>query len=708
MAQRDRRSFRRRVREAAADPQLRQAIERCHTAYLAARRDGMAGVDFEALREQVREIKRQAIERLPELVAQFRAEAEAVNAVVHLADDATQACRIVVNLARERGVTLAAKSKSVTTEEISLNAALQAAGVTVVETDLGEYICQLAGERPSHFVSPAMHKTREEVAALLSRALGRPVPDDIPSLVECARCALREVFVNAQMGITGANIAIADTGTLVLVTNEGNGRLVSSLPPLHVAVVGIDKVVPSLDEAATILKILARSATGQKITSYTTLITGPSRTSDIEKTTALGAHGPKELHIVLVDNGRSRLREDKALQEALLCIRCGACLYVCPPFRAVGGHAFGHIYTGGIGAIFTAFYHGGDAARDPLSLCAGCRYCVDFCPAGVDVPRLVLALRARLGAPPAKRVFLREVLKEPERLRRLAKVGARVQRPFERPAGMLEVPMLTRFRSLPQLAREPLRSRWTPGDGGERAILYPGCVVEYVYPEMAESARDALAAMGIGMALAEEAVCCGIPAIYAGDEATALALARRTIAAIERAGDGPVITLCPSCDTALTRHFPELLADDAEWRPRAEALAARAHDFSSFLASRAGPSAAGDTRVTYHDSCHLRRAAGVFEEPRALLRAAGYQVVEMEDADACCGFAGSYSFEYPEVSARILQEKLHHIEATGAPVVATDCPGCILQLRGGLHKRGSRVRVSHTAELVAARIGIAS
>jgi len=477
---------------------------------------------------------------------------------------------------------------------------------------------------------------------------------------------------------------------------------------VHVAVVGMDKVVPSLDEAATILKVLARSATGQKLTSYTTFITGPSRTADIEKTATLGAHGPRELHIVLVDNGRSRLRQDEALQEALYCIKCGACMYLCPAFRAVGGHVFGHIYTGGIGAILTAFYHGADAARDPLSLCAGCRTCVEFCPAGIDVPAMALALRAdlpqRSGLSAAKRVLVREVLEDPERQRRLARAGAQAQRPFARGGGMVEVPFLglARFRALPQLAAEPLRARWKQEAAGEDVVLYPGCLAEYVYPEMAESARDTLAAAGLSVALAAEPVCCGIPALYLGDRETAAALARRTIEAVERAGEGPVITICPTCHAALTRHFGELLAGDEAWRARAEGLAARTHDFSSFMWARDVPGRDGAARVTYHDSCHLKRGAGVWTEPRRLLEAAGYDLVEMKGADACCGFAGSYSFDHPEVSARMLEEKLAGIEATGAGLVATDCPGCVLQLRGGLHRRGSAVRVCHTAELVAA------
>ncbi|KPJ64007.1 hypothetical protein AMK68_02575, partial [candidate division KD3-62 bacterium DG_56] len=415
------RDYLRRVRKAAEDPQLRRAMNRAAESYSAARAEGLASVDFDALSQQVRAIKERAIEHLPALIARFRQEAEGVGACVYEAKTAEDARRYIVDLARRQGVTLAVKSKSMATEEIGLNPALEAAGVRSVETDLGEWVVQLAGERPSHMVSPAIHKTREEVAELLSRVTGRHIDPDIPSLVKVARAELRRCFVEAQMGITGANIAIAETGTLVLVTNEGNGRLASSLPPIHVAVVGIEKLVRSLDDAVPILKILARNSTGQTLTSYTTFITGPSRTSDIEKTPVLGVHGPQQLHIVLLDNGRGALRNDPEFRESLYCIRCGACMYLCPAFQVVAGHLFGHIYTGAIGTVLTAWHHGIENAKEPLGLCHGCRYCVDVCPSRIDTPRMVLRLRERIveneGLPLANSAALRGVVRRPERLR---------------------------------------------------------------------------------------------------------------------------------------------------------------------------------------------------------------------------------------------------------------------------------------------------
>jgi len=282
--------------------------------------------------------KQEALERLPELVRQFTAEAQQAGAVVHLASDAVEARSIIGGLAKDNGVTLAVKGKSMATEEIELNGYLENLGLTVVETDLGEWIIQLAHETPSHLIAPAIHKTREEVAELFTRVTGKAIPkDDIPAMVQVAREQLRQYFIDAGMGISGCNIAIADSGTLVLVSNEGNGRLTTTLPPIHVAVLGIEKIVPTIDDATAILKVLARSATGQKQSSYVSFITGPSRTGDIELSLTTGVHGPKQVHIVLIDNGRTGMLNDPEFREALRCIRCAACSNVCPPFQVVGG-----------------------------------------------------------------------------------------------------------------------------------------------------------------------------------------------------------------------------------------------------------------------------------------------------------------------------------------------------------------------------------
>jgi len=704
-----RRARRRQIRQAVRDDYLKLALERSANAYSAARAEAMAGVDFEALQDHIRVIKQRSISKLRELADRFKAEAERVGVVVYEAADAEDADAYVARLAEERGVKLAVKAKSMLTEEIGLNDYLQRRGVKVVETDLGEWIVQLAGEKPSHFTQPAVHKTREQIAELLSRVTGRKVEPDIADLVEVARNELRQAFIEADLGISGANILIAETGTMVIVANEGNDRLVTTLPPIHVAVVGYEKLVETLDDANDILKLLSKSGTGQKMTAYVSFITGPSRTTDIEKTLTLGVHGPKEVHVVLVDNGRMRMLEDEEMREALYCIKCGACLNVCPAYRAVGGHVYGNSYVGGIGAILTAFHRNLDAAEETLELCHGCRLCVDVCPTKIDVPHMTVDLRRRLvarkGLRPASRLLLRGVLRNPDVLRRVVGAMSVLQAPVARRGRILWAPFLPRFRTTPVIAEHPLRQRipaYTAPTGKPRAraALYAGCVADFIYPEIGESAARAMVSGGAEVLFPDEQACCGAPAVYCGDFETAVELAKRNIRALEAGDPGYVVTVCPTCAVVLAEEFPRLLRG-TDWEDRAAALAARVRDFSDFAANvlRVRPSAKA-ARLTYHDPCHQVRGIGGGEAPRKLLAAAGLELVEMPESDVCCGFAGSYSIKLPDVSASILARKIRNIDSVEPEIVVTDCPGCIMQIRGGLEKRGSRVRVCHTAEVL--------
>ena len=379
--------FRREAAVAVADAHLQAALETATGRFRTAREIVLAELpDADRLRDHLKAVRAATIANLAGYLEQFEQNATAAGAHVHWARDAAEASAIVTRLARERGVTLAAKSKSMATEEIHLNDALLAAGVTPVETDLGEWILQLAGEPPYHIIAPAIHKTRDQVAALFVQETGAPLPDDnIPTLTATARRELRQRFLDAGMGISGGNIAVAETGSIVLVTNEGNGRMVTSLPPVHVAVIGIEKVAPTWNDAAAWLALLARSATGQPLSIYTTVITGPARAGDPD--------GPEEVHVILLDNGRSRLL-DTAYEEVLQCIRCGACLNICPVYREAGGHAYASPYSGPIGAVITPLLFGLEnfpALPHASTLCGACQ---DVCPVRIDLPRMLLELRA--------------------------------------------------------------------------------------------------------------------------------------------------------------------------------------------------------------------------------------------------------------------------------------------------------------------------
>src|SRR5258705_1256946 len=349
------------------------------------------------------------------------------------------------------------------TEEIHLNDALEAIGVTPVETDLGEYIIQLAHERPSHIIAPAIHKTKGQVAELFSRELNRPgLAADPEILTKIAREELREKFLQADLGITGVNFAVAETGTVVLVTNEGNGRMVTSLPRVHVAVMGVEKVIPSMTDLAVFLAILAKSATGQKLSVYTTLVQGPRRPGELE--------GPEEFHLVLLDNGRIA-QIAGALRESLYCLRCGACLNVCPVYRQIGGHAYGYTYPGPIGILLTAMLNGPGSVKDLAHASSLCGACADACPVRIDIPKMLIELRREVGdqkiAPWIERVtfkLLAQVLVRPVLYRLAARVGRVLQRPFARGGTIGRLPLFlddwTRTRDLPPVAARTFQERW--------------------------------------------------------------------------------------------------------------------------------------------------------------------------------------------------------------------------------------------------------
>jgi L-lactate dehydrogenase complex protein LldF len=340
---------------------------------------------FERLRDRAREVKRHTIEHLDYYLAQFADQVEQNGGRVYWASTAQEVCQIVVDIAHRSGAQEVVKAKSMIAEEVELSHALEAAGVRTVETDLGEFIIQLAGDRPAHIVAPAIHKTREDVSELFVKHI-HAEPTVVPEqLTAIARRALRDMFQKSGLGVTGANFAVAETGTVVLVENEGNIRMCTTVPRVHVALVGIEKLVPSLSDLGVFLRLLGRSATGQKLTTYTSFLTGPRRP---------GEDGPEEMHVVIVDNGRTKALADPKMREMLYCIRCGACLNTCPVYRKIGGHAYGWVYSGPIGALVTPELAGIGQARElpfASSLCGACR---DVCPVRINIPDLLLHLRS--------------------------------------------------------------------------------------------------------------------------------------------------------------------------------------------------------------------------------------------------------------------------------------------------------------------------
>jgi iron-sulfur cluster protein len=712
--------YKKSIEKALNNPKLSEALHLFGDAYLIARENAFRGLDFEEMRTDLAAIKDEVRIRRKELLADFIRNAEAAGSRVFIAKNTKEANEYVINLAKQKKAKLIAKSKSMVSEEAHLNKALAKEGIRAAETDLGEWIVQLAGQRPSHMVMPAIHMFKEEVATLFSKETGRKISPEIKTLVNVAREELRKEYFDADIGLTGANFLIADTGGIGLVTNEGNARLCATLPKVHVVFAGIHKLVRNMEDAIKITRLLPRNATGQLLTSYITWIRG----------TVPSAGEPKEQHIVLIDGGREALYESKACRDALRCIQCGACANVCPVYQTVGGHVFGSIYISAIGIILTAFYEGLEKAKEITRACIGCRSCTAVCPSKIDLEEIILHLRNQVtkeyGMGVVKNIAFKAVMKNRNLFHNMVRAASKLQRPItqKKDGGdtriIRHLPMhfmakdFTEWRDLPSIAPKSFRDqfkniRQQVDNPKYRVGFFVGCGADFVYPEVGVSLVRILNKLGVEVVFPSEQNCCGIPALYAGDTETGVYLAKQSVKAFSEVEVDYIVSICPTCTMGVKRDFVERLVDDPEWSERAVRVSGKTMDASAFLenvlqASTLLKGNAG-SNVTYHDSCHLKRGNNVWREPRALLEAAGYHLEEMKNSDRCCGFGGTYSFlSHPQIAKQITRDKVETIKNTGTKTVAMDCPGCMIMLKGSIGKADPSIRACHTIELLAEAI----
>ena len=642
--------------------------------------------DFAKGRADLKRRRQANLDRLPELLEQFTERLAAVGGAVHLAKDATEARDIIGQLCWNAGSGLPAgarmvvtKVKSMASEEIELNPYLEGLGIEVVETDLGERMVQLTHTHPSHLIAPAIHLTKEDAAQVFG------TEPTVEAIQQHARDSLRKKFIDATVGISGANMAIAETGTIVLVTNEGNADLTTTLPPVHIALFGIDKLVASLDDAVAVLRMLPRSGTGQIMSSYVNWITGPSRSADIEQSLTIGVHGPREMHCVILDNGREKMLDDPIFRDALTCIRCGACSNACPPFMAVSGHQFGHIYNGPIGLVLTPFHHGLDTADLPNTLCVQCNACQEICPVDIPLPRQILEHR-RAGRKSLRKQALVGVWKKPKVADRLLRAAA---------------PLTGLVPGTPRLAQTPYRDRVHASRvDGEPLTIFASCLADRVWPESAVALERIATAAGFQVGFPKEQWCCGLIAANAGDFAAGAELSGDLTASL-RDSKGLIVTPSASCFGAFTIDAPD-------WGARSdEGVRGRMRDSTRFVLQllESNPKLADakhmSLKIAYHDSCQSLRQLGLKSEPRRVLELAGYEVVDLPDIANCCGFGGTFSLEWPRVADRLAEWKLDAIAKTGCEVIASDNPGCLMHIAAAARKRHMKLRVAHVLELVA-------
>ncbi|MCY3567206.1 MAG: LUD domain-containing protein [Chloroflexi bacterium] len=713
--------FKERYERAVSDPDLRPRLLAFQRSWRQSRDAQVARLEqrtersFDDLRRDFAAVKDSTIERLDDYIDEFRANAEAAGATVVELTTAEEAVEYIAGVCTARGIDLVVKSKSMVSEEIELNDELAERGITAIETDLGEWLLQLAEQRPSHLVMPAIHQKRQYVADILGKELGREFdPDNIPAMVASAREGLRRHYLAAGAGLTGANALVAETGSIMVVTNEGNMRLATSLPDVHFVTAGIEKLIPSWADAERQLQLLPRSATAQTLSTYTTCITG--------------AQPGKEMHIILLDNGRREMRGDDMIGAALRCIRCGACANVCPPYQVVGGHTFGHIYTGAIGLVNTTFHHSIEDAAGPQGLCVSCGACETVCPVAIPLPRQILNVRRRAtesGHAPRWERWLLRAWSMPQLFRAAMKLGA-VASTAARAVGLvhrdhIRLPMSRRlsWRSVPAIPaqtgsdligdRRPQPTLASTPAAGTTVDLFAQCLANRLMPDTVDASARLIEAGGANVNLPPNQHCCGLPAFDAGDWDTARTMARSSIEVLGRT-DHEIVTPATSCVISMRDHWPQLFRDEPDTLSRANAVADRIHDLAAWLDGPGRlPDGCLERRVSGSWTAHRFCQSSNRNDPGARIdllveRLTGETSLPLEEPEVCCGFGGLTSIAAPEVGQGILERKLDCVAASGCETLLTNNPGCALHLRAGAVARGASHDTQHYADYLAARL----
>ncbi|MDX9895242.1 MAG: LUD domain-containing protein [Desulfofustis sp.] len=659
-----------------------------------------------SFRDDVRAAKERCIEDLPRLKQQFIERARQRGAIVHEAATGAEAIAYCLDLARRRGARTIAKSKSLTTEEIDLNHPLIEAGVEVVETDLGELIIQLAGEKPFHLVFPSIHKMAPDVAEIFSRVTGTEVPNDIPAIMKVVRQYLRPIFLNADIGLTGANVGIAETGGICIETNEGNARLVSSLGSCHICLIGMEKIVETVEDA--LLMILAHpvSASGQLPTNYVTWMHGRSPLGE-------GPTGDdRESHIIILDNGRSAMRDDPEMREALYCIRCGACMNICPTYGVVGGHTFGHIYPGPMGICWTAGVHGLEVAGDFAQLCISCGLCKEICPAQINMPQMIAEIKHR-DAAATGHLLVNRVMMGADRAARLGSATAPLanlalaSRPIRQ---LLEKTIgLAAERRLPPFAFSTFMNRFAKrvsrvATPRRTVVFFVDVYANHNNPDLGLAAVDALEALGCAVIVPNQDVS-GYPYIAYGGMDQARRIARSNsdkLAPWVRKGY-EVVAIEPTATYALAVSYPNLLRGDEN----ARLLADHTHELFEFLIEQEDETGfhppadlfAG-RRFGFHCACHQRPLGGGSGAIK-WLRRRGAQV-ELIETGTCCGMGGTFGLKGGllgyDLSRAVGQPLFDLFVNSGVEAIVTESSVCSIQLA-----EGTAMKVYHPLELLTLR-----
>ncbi len=649
----------------------------------------------DGFRGETRAIKIDCLERQEELIEQFSENARKRGAKVVRAKDGAEAIKYILDLAKRKDAKSISKSKSLTTEEIDVNRPLEENGIRIVETDLGELILQLCGEQPFHLVFPSVHKTAQEVADIFIKETGEQMPPDPLEIMKVVRRYLRPIFLNADIGMTGANVGIAETGAIVIETNEGNARLVSSIPDVHICVMGQEKIVGTTAEGLKMALAHPISATGQTLTTYVTFMAGraPLGEGNWART--------RESHIIVLDNGRTAMRQDPAMSDALNCIRCGACMNVCPTYGVVGGHTFGHIYPGPIGIPWTAGAHGLKNAADFAPLCISCGLCKEICPVEIDIPMMIAEIKDRASRTHPQPVVNRAMMGA-ETMSKMGSAFAPLSNWLIKNKMCRSVMEKTigvdRSRVLPSFSRKTLikqfRKRPPPKIRGfiaRRVALFVDVFANYNEPRLGMAAIERLERLGCEVVLPKQKWS-GYPYIGYGNLKAARKIAKYNVASFaEYIRNGfDVVSIEPTATYCLRHSYPKLL----DFSNESKALARRTYELFEYLQNLELEDPAESAsemhklhgkRVGFHPACHQRPLGGGQHVMRWLRRRGAE--VELIETGTCCGMAGTFGMKTGplgiELSKAVGEPLFKLFKEAGIDAIVTESSVCKMQLLDG-------------------------
>jgi L-lactate dehydrogenase complex protein LldF len=664
-----------------------------------ARRTQLAGLaNSDVFLSEIKELKKDSLSRLDSLIETFVSNCKGNGAKVIIARTGDDVVSYLLELAERNDVKLIDKSKSLTTEEIELNHYLEEKGLDVVETDLGERIIQLAHEKPFHLVFPAVHKSQKEIAELFSQTFKTQVPDDLNEIMKVIRKELRPVFLESGIGITGANVAVAETGTIVIETNEGNARLVSGIPDIHVVVVGMEKIVSTWEEALKLAMAHPVSATGTRLTNYVSMIS---------QRRPLEGHSKRELHIIILDNGRSKMRQDHWFSEALACIRCGACMNICPTYGVVGGHTFGYIYPGPIGIPWTEEIHGLDKASEFAHLCIACGLCREICPADIDIPMMIAKVKEK-DVKENGQLLPNRILSRSDRFARIASSTAPLSNWIIQ--SRIARNLMDRFlgidkrRKLPRFERVPFEKRFQRTNvkidhPQARVVYFLDIFANYNQPNLAEKAVRLLNHNKIDVVVPSGLKASGMPLISYGELEEATEVARHNISILkEYVKDGyQIVSTEPTAVYCLRKVYPKLLDQSKD------SLAVSAHSFEyfEFLAlhnpGRVTQAPRERKSIGFHIACH-QRALSSGRYTLEFLKEHGYDSKVIETG-TCCGMAGTFGLKKGELGydlSMAVGKPLFELFQDDGTIefIATESSVCTQQLTDG-----TRYKAVHPLDL---------